>query len=453
MKKINLAIAVFSALIFSFGASAQINTSVEVKRNYEVDISSIRKPVAPVKFADSLARFDVASDYSIFNRPYRDLYEFTPYQVAGLAPVEREGYKYVSLRAGVQYPFEYYLPVIPEISLDAQLVAKDKFNLGIYGTNSYARGETLNGMGEIMNSTRLKANVGGYMKIAWNKGEFNLWGDYKHNGVTDSMKADSVVNRGQVFTVNCDLKSADRDENSLYYDVNVLYRQGTNANSSLLFPSADSIFKENLLVADAYVGKTYDVYRVYLDVYVKNVWLGGEQGLGHLEITPIYEYRKQRLNAKIGIKFGNRFGTDTKTNIFPDLDARYETIKDALWLRAVVGGGNDLVTMSDFIGDTPWLNPAFGSPICAGSRPIDAKISAESILVNRLALNAIASYTIYKDKCQLLTAFNEAGIPMLYYSFADYQKLSAAVESSWKSRDFKFFASLQYNYYKPAEGV
>ena len=65
---------------------AQVAT-VEVSRPYDVNLDGIRKPEIPIFIDDSLHRFDVHFDYTIFNRPYNDLYDFTPYESIQLATV------------------------------------------------------------------------------------------------------------------------------------------------------------------------------------------------------------------------------------------------------------------------------------------------------------------------------------------------------------------------------
>ena len=87
MKKILTAIAAF---LLCNAAFAQIDPTVEVSRQYKVNIADIDRPIeTDLRVADSLQRFDVDFDYSIFNRPYTDLYEFTPYQTDSISKVTR----------------------------------------------------------------------------------------------------------------------------------------------------------------------------------------------------------------------------------------------------------------------------------------------------------------------------------------------------------------------------
>lgn len=74
-------------LLFALLPLRAQHATVEVSRPYDVNLDGIRKPDIPISIDDSLHRFDVRFDYSIFNRPYSDLYDFTPYESIQLATV------------------------------------------------------------------------------------------------------------------------------------------------------------------------------------------------------------------------------------------------------------------------------------------------------------------------------------------------------------------------------
>ena len=83
------AILILSLLCGVLTLRAQVAT-VEVSRPYDVNLDGIRKPAIPTSVDDSLHRFDVHFDYSIFNRPYGDLYDFTPYESIQLSTRSEE---------------------------------------------------------------------------------------------------------------------------------------------------------------------------------------------------------------------------------------------------------------------------------------------------------------------------------------------------------------------------
>ncbi|MBP9986293.1 MAG: hypothetical protein KBT44_00005, partial [Bacteroidales bacterium] len=76
---INKLLIVASVMLVATTAHAQIDPTVEVSRLYKVNVMEINKPDSKDNYvADSLQKFANTFDYSIFNKPYSDLYEFTP---------------------------------------------------------------------------------------------------------------------------------------------------------------------------------------------------------------------------------------------------------------------------------------------------------------------------------------------------------------------------------------
>ena len=106
MKRIVIAAlsAAFAILFPTVSAAQTIAPTVEVTRKYDVSIGDMVKPFAPVAFNDSLLAIERNFDYSIFSRPYRSLYDFTPYDALQLKPADPQRYPLVCARIGCQYP-------------------------------------------------------------------------------------------------------------------------------------------------------------------------------------------------------------------------------------------------------------------------------------------------------------------------------------------------------------
>ena len=77
MKKVLAAIVVFAG--FGFVAGAQIDPTVEVSRNYQSTLKLTPKPVPQMAVPDSLLRFDLDFDYSVFDRAFKGTGDFKPY--------------------------------------------------------------------------------------------------------------------------------------------------------------------------------------------------------------------------------------------------------------------------------------------------------------------------------------------------------------------------------------
>lgn len=75
MKKI-YCLPIVAAMLVSVGAAAQnLNPTVSVTRTYEGKLMDVHKPMETMAVADSMSRFDLDFDYSVFDNPYRGAYD------------------------------------------------------------------------------------------------------------------------------------------------------------------------------------------------------------------------------------------------------------------------------------------------------------------------------------------------------------------------------------------
>ncbi|MBQ2194376.1 MAG: hypothetical protein II408_03280, partial [Bacteroidales bacterium] len=140
---------------------AQVAT-VEVSRAYDVNLDGIRKPALPVSVDDSLQRFDVHFDYSIFNRPYNDLYDFTPYETIQLSTVGANRTPFVFTRLGARYaPGEKGIMPAGEIYLQSK--PKNGFCSGLYGRHDSFFGDLGRSFDAfpVLGTARMTNTVGG----------------------------------------------------------------------------------------------------------------------------------------------------------------------------------------------------------------------------------------------------------------------------------------------------
>ena len=68
-----------AALVASYSLGAQdLDPTVVVRRAYEGKLIEAHKPQLDMQVPDSVTRFDLDFDYSVFDKPYRGAYEFNP---------------------------------------------------------------------------------------------------------------------------------------------------------------------------------------------------------------------------------------------------------------------------------------------------------------------------------------------------------------------------------------
>jgi hypothetical protein len=70
----------FLALLAGVSTWAQnMDPTVTVTRQYQGKLIEVGKPDLTMTVPDSLTRFDLKIDYSVFDNPYKGAYEFNPY--------------------------------------------------------------------------------------------------------------------------------------------------------------------------------------------------------------------------------------------------------------------------------------------------------------------------------------------------------------------------------------
>ena len=450
---------------------AQVAT-VEVSRPYDVNLDGILKPAIPISVDDSLQRFDVRFDYSIFNRPYSDLYDFTPYETIQLSTVGANRTPWLFARLGSQYAFGEKGPM-PAGELYLQSKPRNGFCSGLYARHNSFFGDLKHWMGDDwkLNSSRIENTVGGDLTYDWATGElmFDLKYDmarYKYRPVNDPNLLEAFNNHANdSFTGAINLNSAQKEENTVYYDVTLSYRNTQKTmivQQESLFPVDTAKISEGLLTVNGYVGASFEQHRIYIDMNIEFAKYAGVHDfqIGVVEFSPIYKYQRKRLDAKLGVKFGTRYGLageieedgldlTARSSIFPDVDLRYTLIDKSLWVHAVVTGGNDLNPYSRMIDDCPLVMPY--AQMRFGSRPLDATLSLESVLGGRLGLNLEGNYKIYKNKMIYVPYDFSLGQNLITTAYRDVNQFSVQGEVFWRSQDVTVGGRLRYASYKNAE--
>ena len=466
------ALIILSLLCGALTLRAQVAT-VEVSRPYDVNLDGIRKPAIPTSVDDSLHRFDVHFDYSIFNRPYGDLYDFTPYESIQLSTVGANRTPYVFTRLGAQYaPGERGVMPAGEIYLQSK--PKNGFCSGLYGRHNSFFGDLGRGFDAfpILGTSRLENTVGGDLTYDWATGE--LMFDVKYNFDRYNYTAKDPGNptfaswpagyfptashRNNSLTASFNLNSTQKEENTVYYDVTVSYRN-TQKELAIQRLSPDTTrLTEGFLNVSGYVGATFDIHRIYVDMNIEYATYTGVHDfkIGLVEFSPIYQLHRKRLDARLGVKFGSRYGLagtisepgldlGARSSIFPDVDIRYALIDKTLWAHAVVTGGNDLNAFSRMIDDCPIVLPT--SYMEFGSRPLDATLSLEGVIGGRLGINLEANYKIYRNKMIFVPVYDLSAMTQLTASYRDVNQFSAQAEAFWRSQDLTVGGRFRYAHY------
>jgi len=454
----------FTAGIFvSLQLAAQIDPTVDVSRKFESRMQDVTKPAVNMSIADSLERFNVSFDYSIFNRQYKDLYEFNPYQAAQLKTIGVEKPSVFYARVGAQYPLlpsaEFYLQGGKNHGLHASLYGRHNSFWGNVPT--FWEGS------DKMNMNRMTNRVGGNACYAWSTGEFKFDINYNYDRYKYAFNEIGTIDdhKNGMLDLTANLNSAHTEENSVYYDVSLNFRNSSKKLELTKPEQTDpslSEMGENFFKFNGFVGASFDIHRVYIDMNLEFSSYSKTRDFtaGVVEISPIYELRNSWLNARLGIKFGNYYKlkgdvidkdmeNSNATNFFPEVDARFCLAKNVFWIHAIANGGNDLNSYVKMLDMCPVLDPS--TPLVLGTRPINTKLAFELLAFGKLNINLFGAYTMFRDRVIFTpTEVRNAGYQILA-TYKDMNLLGGGAELYWESESVTAGASGKYNVYKDSD--
>ena len=441
-------------------ASAQnLDPTVVVDRAYEGKLMEVHKPLLEMAVPDSVLRFDLDFDYSVFENPYKGSYEFNPYLLSMKPAASADGSKKFYLRAGAGYALHPELdlawsPDFKTNDFSADVFARHRSYIGDYlNVDGAAEGKSWSGYD-------LGSSVGAAGHGDWESGYADFWASYSNIAVKDfdwnrmynALDAGVTVGSKDMAT-------------SVDYRFDARYRNGCDVFSGI---APDAITRnEHIVNVDASVGFPVGGSMLFFDVEADYVFWGGEStgSAGQFGIAPHYVYRKPRFMVDLGVKVAKALGNDgaieydetlksaqhmyrgvsSEQIVYPDVTMEVVLIHDALKFKLHAGGGNRLDTYSSVIGANHHMwnyVPDFTI------ERLDASAGFEGRISSRFSYNLYGGYAIVanglldrveksvSDGKELLTAI---------MSHTSYNKMFAGFDFLWKSDALMVDGSLVYS--------
>ena len=353
-----------AAAVTALAYGQNLNPTVEVTNAYEGGASAIAKPAQQMAVPDSVTRFNLDFDYSVFEKPYQGAYEFSPYYVQLKPAPKASTTEKFYLRAGAGFTLH------PELDLVFTPVLKDKYRMSVYATHhsyfgryhDFALGAPADGVtpvtksGEKMNGYLADTKAGIDGAFNWDGGEVSVDLGFKNRMADDAYHYQKMSG----LEAKARVRSLPSDEPHLLYDAAIDYTLLGGDLSDLNLVKQD--FRESKFALDGAFGPVLDADRRFLvgmnvDLarYLDGYSYSGYTG--RMAVTPKYQFNLDNWRFSLGAQLSwliysedfNLWPEQYRHKsgfIFPDVYVDFNLLDDQLILQASATGGDRFNTLS-----------------------------------------------------------------------------------------------------------
>lgn len=447
-----------TALLQPIFAQQKIDPTLEVRRDFDAKLLEIQKGKLSTTYSDTVGNFNLNFDYSIFDKPIKDLYEFSPLPSAQIEGTSNLKYPVFYGNIGLNYPLNPHLDLYLQPNLPSSL------SLTIYGKHNSFWGKlplvNVDGGSTVRDPLKVSApsaqnNIGvdfGYnwkggelgLNLDYNKDFFSFYGYnqpvYEETLIYEYMR-DTLSHIYDKFSSRFFIRSTNNKPNSFYYSLDFGYG----------FIGDKGNYDENYLSLGGVVGPNFGRYNKFLFSFryqTSNSLTTTSLDKYNLEIHPYYIFNKNRWIFEIGLRFNKYVNPSAETfNIFLKGDVSYELVKNRFWFYGLVDGKNNFQTYQNIMSVNPWITPNID--IQNTVEPIIAKIGFKGQVKDRLSYHIYGGYTQYVKQMNLFYYSNIWLGPRNTFvaTYNDMHKFGFGGEFFWKSKDFESGLSFEYNDY------
>ena len=452
MKKINI---IFAGLCLVTGLQAQdLDPIVEVSRAYEGKLIEVRKPVMEMAVPDTLYKFDLGFDYSVFDNPYRGSYEFNPYTMDMRPESNLQKPSQFYMRAGAGYTLH------PVFDLLWSPDFKGGFSMDVYGMHKSYVGAYRPVMGaKGYNGYDLLSKAGLDMGYDWDRTALDFGASYYGVAVKDFARERAY----NALDAYCSVGSKKSWTEGFLYNVGLAYRYSDDTS---LLP-----LKGHEMKLDGSFGPTFgESNKVFFDLGLEldtysGVWT---ESLVDFYLVPHYVYERGVMRLDLGLRLSAaKISADGVKNqiVYPAIKMNFAVIPDAMRLYMNIGGGEKLNSYSSLIVGNHHLDlgylafskqvddPADGADVngIGLMQPSIERVSAELGLEGRIS--SFFSYNLkggYTNNVNALfdgvVAVSE-GVYMPRVGYTSYQSAFAALVWDMNFRRVRFDGVVKYAHY------
>ena len=440
-----------AAAVTALAYGQNLNPTVEVTNAYESGAAAIAKPAQQMAVPDSVTRFNLDFDYSVFEKPYQGAYEFTPYYVQLKPAPKVSTTEKFYLRAGAGFTLH------PELDLVWTPIQQEKYRLNVYATHHSYFGRyhkmqsayqdnvvTFEKSGEKVDGYLADTKAGVDGAYSWDDGVATLDIGYQQRMADNAyhyQKMGGIVAKGRV-------RSLPSDEPHFLYDAAVKYHFLDSDLSHMDRFTQD--ISESAFNLDGTFGPVLDEnHRFLVDMDLDLARYRGDKTgyTGLLSATPKYQFEADPWHLSLGVKVAAIIYSDEfdlweeayrhkSGTIFPDVHVDYHLLDDRLILQASATGGDRFNSFSGRFFSRPFTyDGAFGH----STERIRAMIGARGNIASRFRYDFQAGYARWAHAAMdgfYLTDYTVSGgiLPVLPAQYEQsFNLVFAELDYGWKS--------------------
>lgn len=452
----------------------ELDPTVVVNRAYEGKLLEVHKPSFEMEIPDTVSRFDLDFDYSVFDKPYKGAYEFNPYVLIMHPSSAVQIPKQLYLKAGAGYTlhptFDFIWAPAFKGAFKMDVYARHRSYVGDYrrfkpseqsldvveldrwvrtgGDHSHWKGYDL----------ETRAGIDG--SYDWFAGTMDF--DVAYHGI--AVKDDCKKRMYDALDVMLGVHSKANGDTYFQYDIQVDYRFGED---KMKYLGADSKFGEHVFNVDASVGQVIqNKHNVSFDVGVDMVSSSHplySATIGEFNIVPHYVFSGTNWAVDAGLRMSKLLRSDlpegmystSEQFVYPDVSAWLDLIPDAMRMYAYVGGGNRLNTYSTLLDENHHFDMNYGHGIWplmdVSVERVSTSLGFKGRIGSIFTYDIRTGYVNYKndlfDAVVIGSLFENDGPSYISgFGYSAYQKYYASLDMGLRTETVKLDGSIVYTH-------
>jgi len=353
-----------------------ITQTIQVTNSYEAEAPAVAKQDLPMALPDSLLRFDLDYNYTVFDNPYKGSYQFKPYLI-GLSPElpVQKGRLYV--KAGAGYELRPLLDVIwaPKSRYDLQLTARHQSYFGDYKTFALTPDAT-GGTFKAQDATYWGRDMENAFSVSGATGGDD-WALRLSGGLENISAKDNLISRNW-YSGSLKASIGGTDSNAPFLWQAALGYRYSRDEMDLPALGGRAINETDVRFDGTFGPVVGDGQKVLMDIVMEIARYGGgmiDSHVGLMSLRPRYVLERDLWKFTLGAElwtfihqdntpplYGLPAGTgllhDTRWYLpAPVASVSYALIEDALEPYACLTGGSTVNTWSSLVGGNHFRQP------------------------------------------------------------------------------------------------